>query len=58
MNLFVSFLVLVSFIYLWLNLLTIRGSGDSALEDQFHRFTKAMESNDDGMAEQILKEMG
>jgi len=43
---------------LWLNILTTRDSRDSALEDQFSRFAKAMALNDDGMAEEILKEMG
>jgi len=50
--------VLVGFIYLLLNFLTTRDSRNSALEDQFNRFAKAMALNDDEMAEQVLKEMG
>lgn len=35
-----------------------RYSDDSALEEQFNRFAKAMLSNDDEMEEQVKNDMG
>lgn len=43
---------------MWLNCLVTRYSGDAAFEEQFNRFAKALLSNDDGMTEQVKKEMG